>query len=320
VCNDASACTLLDRCNGSGACTGNPVVCVPQSQCHDAGVCNPGTGICSNPPKSPGAPCDDGDICTGSDGCNSGVCAGSPVPSCADADGDGVPDDQDQCVTLDWSSVPSTPPNQNPIGFSLSLKGLSSAPGDQQVVVKGFFNPAASLLPVDPTVNGTYLFIEQLGGFPTPSGGQVYEVSIPGGLVGSSPCDPRDGWKRIVRPTKTIWKYTNRSDELPPACTPGSAKGITSVQVKDMRLTSKDAYQVIVRAQNTTLDLTPRIPITRVRTSFALAAGIPSEQAETGQCIESVFQGNPVRSGLPRPFCKPVLRTGALATISCKGF
>jgi hypothetical protein len=75
-----------------------------------------------------------------------------------------------------------------------------------------------------------------------------------------------------------------------------------------------------VRAQGTALDLTPRIPITRVRTNLALAAGLPSEQAEAGQCIEALFQGNPVRTGLPRPFCKPVLRTGALATISCKGF
>jgi hypothetical protein len=95
------------------------------------------------------------------------------------------------------------------------------------------------------------------------------------------------------------------------------------VQVKDMRLTSKDAYQLLVRARNTALDLAPRIPITRVRTSFALGAqpapGVASEQAETGQCAEALFQGTPVSSGLPRPFCKPVARSGVLATISCKG-
>ncbi len=324
VCNDGNACSLNDRCNGAGACAGtSSVVCVPQSQCHDAGVCNPGTGICSNPPKATGAPCDDDDVCTSPDACNSGSCTGPLVSGCIDADGDGVPDDQDQCVALDWNSPPGSPPDQNPVGFSLGLQGLSAAAGEQIVVVKGYFNLATSLLPVDPAANGTHLYIEQLGGFPTPSGGRAYEVNIPGGLVGSSPCDARDGWKRIVRPTKTIWKYVNRSGALPPACVPGSAKGVTSLQVKDMRLLSKAAYQLIVRARNTALDLTPRIPITRVRTSLALGAqpapGVASEQAEAGQCTESVFEGTPVRSGLPRPFCKPVVRNGTLATITCKG-
>ncbi|MFN7132530.1 MAG: Ig-like domain-containing protein, partial [Myxococcales bacterium] len=79
-CNDGNACTQTDSCQ-AGVCTGsNPVVCTPSSQCHDAGVCNPSTGICSNPPKVNGAACNDGNACTQTDTCQSGTCTGgNPV-------------------------------------------------------------------------------------------------------------------------------------------------------------------------------------------------------------------------------------------------
>src|SRR5439155_347751 len=63
-CDDGSACTQTDTCQ-AGACVGtNPVVCTASDQCHTAGTCNPATGACSNPVKSNGAPCDDGNDCT----------------------------------------------------------------------------------------------------------------------------------------------------------------------------------------------------------------------------------------------------------------
>ena len=46
--------------------SGAPVVCTALDQCHDAGVCDPGTGLCSDPVKTDGAACSDGD----SDFCN----------------------------------------------------------------------------------------------------------------------------------------------------------------------------------------------------------------------------------------------------------
>ncbi len=51
------------------------MVCTAQSECHDVGTCNTGTGVCSNPPKSNGTACtDDGNDCT-NDTCNgSGSC------------------------------------------------------------------------------------------------------------------------------------------------------------------------------------------------------------------------------------------------------
>ena len=60
TCNDGSLCTQTDTCQ-AGTCTGtNPVVCVAQDQCHVAGTCAAGTGICSNPAKANGTTCNDG--------------------------------------------------------------------------------------------------------------------------------------------------------------------------------------------------------------------------------------------------------------------
>ncbi len=81
-CNDGSACTATDTCQG-GVCTGtDPVTCTALDQCHDVGVCDPSTGACSNPAKPAGAACDDGNECTGPDTCTAGECLG--LPSCID--------------------------------------------------------------------------------------------------------------------------------------------------------------------------------------------------------------------------------------------
>jgi len=76
-CNDADPCTTPDTCS-SGTCGGTPVVCTPSDACHLAGVCDSGTGLCSNPPKD----CSDTDPCT-TEGCNPAVgcqytCVGPP--------------------------------------------------------------------------------------------------------------------------------------------------------------------------------------------------------------------------------------------------
>ena len=43
-------------------------------ECHEAGVCNSETGECTYQPKANGVSCDDGNACTQSDTCQSGVC------------------------------------------------------------------------------------------------------------------------------------------------------------------------------------------------------------------------------------------------------
>jgi hypothetical protein len=85
-CNDGNACTQTDACQ-TGVCTGSsPVVCSASDQCHVAGVCNTGTGVCSNPTAPNGTPCVDGNACTQTDSCQTGVCTGSNPVICTPSD------------------------------------------------------------------------------------------------------------------------------------------------------------------------------------------------------------------------------------------
>ena len=83
ACSDSNACTQSDTCQ-TGICTGsNPVVCTASDACHDVGVCDGGTGVCSDPPKPDGSACSDGNACTQSDTCETGICTGSNPIVCA---------------------------------------------------------------------------------------------------------------------------------------------------------------------------------------------------------------------------------------------
>ena len=89
ACNDGNACTTVDVCE-QGVCRGTtPVVCTRSDSCHDVGLCDPATGVCSDPPKPEATPCDDGKFCTVNDVCMFGVCTGvartcAPGVSCND--------------------------------------------------------------------------------------------------------------------------------------------------------------------------------------------------------------------------------------------
>lgn len=92
-CANGRNCSTNNDC-ASGICTGGVcqanlcqgVVCTAIDQCHDVGVCNPGTGVCSNPAKVDGTACDDGNACTRADTCQSGVCVGSNPVVCTALD------------------------------------------------------------------------------------------------------------------------------------------------------------------------------------------------------------------------------------------
>lgn len=85
-CDDASACTHSDSCQG-GVCVGSdPVVCLALDQCHAVGVCDRETGVCTNPNLSAGTPCNDNDSCTQVDQCVGGVCVGGSPVMCAALD------------------------------------------------------------------------------------------------------------------------------------------------------------------------------------------------------------------------------------------
>lgn len=82
LCNDGSLCAQSDSCL-AGTCFGaNAVVCTALDQCHDIGDCDPQTGVCSDPTKADGSPCDDGDLCTQLDTCQAGVCEGAAPVQC----------------------------------------------------------------------------------------------------------------------------------------------------------------------------------------------------------------------------------------------
>lgn len=57
------------------------VVCTPLDTCHDAGICETATGLCSNPVRIDGIACDDGNACTLGDACSGGTClSGRAIP------------------------------------------------------------------------------------------------------------------------------------------------------------------------------------------------------------------------------------------------
>lgn len=84
-CSDGSACTIGDICQ-SGVCTGATVQCTASDQCHVAGVCNPTTGECSNPNAPDGVDCNDRNLCTQTDTCQTGTCVGENPIVCTAID------------------------------------------------------------------------------------------------------------------------------------------------------------------------------------------------------------------------------------------
>jgi hypothetical protein len=82
-CDDGNPCTGADTCTG-GQCAGKPVVCDDGKPC-TLDACEPWTGKCVIGLAPNGTPCDDGNMCTAGDACNTGACYGVHK-SCADND------------------------------------------------------------------------------------------------------------------------------------------------------------------------------------------------------------------------------------------
>ncbi len=86
ACDDGNLCTQNDQCNGGFCVPGEEMVCVAADPCHDVGICNPDSGLCSNPPKTDGTECDDDNLCTPISACQLGVCVGANPVVCTSAD------------------------------------------------------------------------------------------------------------------------------------------------------------------------------------------------------------------------------------------
>ncbi len=81
-CDDESACTTGDACDG-GECRGAAIACEDDGDPCTAVACDPASG-CGHVPVT-GAACDDGDACTGGDQCILGQCKGEEA-RCDDGD------------------------------------------------------------------------------------------------------------------------------------------------------------------------------------------------------------------------------------------
>lgn len=62
------------------------VHCAALDACHQAGTCDPTTGLCTNPVAADGAACDDHDACTQTDTCQNGTCVGAEPVVCTPPD------------------------------------------------------------------------------------------------------------------------------------------------------------------------------------------------------------------------------------------
>ncbi len=74
ACSDGNACTVGDACTGATCVPGTQTICPVPDECHDQGICDTFSGLCSNPSKTDMTPCSsDMHDCTG-DSCVAGVC------------------------------------------------------------------------------------------------------------------------------------------------------------------------------------------------------------------------------------------------------
>jgi cysteine-rich repeat protein len=215
-CDDGNACTQTDACQ-SGACTGgNPIVCAGGDQCHDAGVCNPTTGACSNPARPDGTTCDDGSACTVGDHCTAGLCAGGPAcgdglveAGCGETCDDGAGNGSDHCCSATCTIVDADQdglcdaidPCTGGVPITATLLKIgrqTTPPGDDTIAWKGELTLPFPFAPaLDPTTRGVRLVFAH-------GASTALDVTIPGGLLAGSPAI---GWKAAGT---TRWLYLDR--------------------------------------------------------------------------------------------------------------
>jgi hypothetical protein len=105
-CSDGNACTQTDTCE-AGVCAGvNPVVCTAADQCHQIGVCDPGSGVCSSPIAPDGTTCDDANACTAGETCSGGLCAGGTPVTPAEVNDTVQVTDDGVTTTIAWADPP----------------------------------------------------------------------------------------------------------------------------------------------------------------------------------------------------------------------
>ncbi len=137
-CDDGNACSTGEICVGGTCQLGIGLACNPSDQCHVAGVCDPLTGICSNPLAPNGTVCNDGNPCTFGEVCVSGVCGGATTITIPVAT-QNLSAAADK-TTYTWTPVPDATSYAVVRGDTAALPVGSSAGGE--VCFAGFSAPA----------------------------------------------------------------------------------------------------------------------------------------------------------------------------------
>ncbi|HEY8431988.1 MAG TPA: hypothetical protein VIL20_26605 [Sandaracinaceae bacterium] len=116
TCDDGDPCTVGDACVGDVRAPGVRITCAPDGDPCTSDECQPASsssaGGCTYPPLPEGAPCDDGDPCTTSSVCVSGVCTPRSYM---------CPEPADRCVTASCSTAGSCITVSVPDGTSCGL-------------------------------------------------------------------------------------------------------------------------------------------------------------------------------------------------------
>lgn len=101
TCDDGDPCTQVDLCRDDRCLGTEPVVCLAPNQCREDGICRSIAGVCTNPQKPDGTPCDDAAFCTVEHVCRAGECQGGRLRDCADDNActeDFCDEEMDACV------------------------------------------------------------------------------------------------------------------------------------------------------------------------------------------------------------------------------
>jgi cysteine-rich repeat protein len=300
-CDDGNACTQTDACF-AGTCLGSaPLACAPLDQCHATGVCNPATGLCSNPPRPDGTACDDGDACTGDDGCTAGACggaspcgdgvvqaacgercddgAGNGTNACCsgacqpvDPDGDGVCTRDDPCTGRVLVGRPR-----------LLLKRLATPPGDDVLTFKGDLRLDVPVTPaLDPPARGVRILV-------TGGAGAVVDVVLPAGAF-----DPSTGAGWSLRGGSTwVWRDPR----------PGRPGGIYKMVLRDRSAAVPGLLRFAVKGKGGAYAVAPSaLPLDGL-------VILDPPDADQGACGTAEFPGPP-----PAPACA---FDGAGSTLRC---
>ncbi len=226
----------------------------------------------------------------------------SPFNTPGDADGDGILDVADECTMISLSG-------QSADRSKLQLSNLTGLSGQRKLAWVGRFAPAGNAA-IAPHVDGVHLLILD-------SNGDILNLSIPGGLVGShpsTPCDDSDGWKV----SGSTYLYRNGSNFVDAACS-ASAQGIEKIVIKDRRASGGD-IQFKVGGKDGSYALT--LPPVSLQATLALAAqpspGTASPAAMAGQCAEVRWPA-PISFARPAPYCALSPSSGATRKLTCRG-